>query len=324
MNVDPTTLSLIAVGAACAALGVWAGWAWLPPRKQLPPLPDVWALAERPVFSSSERRVYNQLRLAFPKYIVVPKLPLVRLCQPSTPDRAGHWYQLIGAIHVSFAVCNANGHVLLVIDLDNGRTHSRRSTQIKEAVLEACGIERVHCTAEALPTQSELRTLMGDGISSGGMGTGTGTGKVSSSDGGAMASLPSLPTQFVAEQHPYAEESATAAAAARERVAGDTPISAPITTPTPTLTPAPHATRSAAPPAPSPETWHDASVFLDSFFTGDDRPDVSRALRSPPQELPAAAPAHSAWPDLDGGVVADDRDDAPMPHAGERRIARRR
>src|SRR5919204_3914838 len=81
-------------------------------------LPDDWALTARPVFSTDERRVYRQLREALPHHIVLSKLALVRFCQPNDPHEVRYWYDLLGSIHVTFAICSANGRVLAAIDLD--------------------------------------------------------------------------------------------------------------------------------------------------------------------------------------------------------------
>ena len=89
-------------------------------RRPMPgpqPLPVEWDLVPRPVFTADERRVYRLLREALPHHVVLAKLPLVRFCQPSDPQRMRYWYELLGAIHVSFAICSANGRVLAAIDL---------------------------------------------------------------------------------------------------------------------------------------------------------------------------------------------------------------
>jgi GNAT superfamily N-acetyltransferase len=90
-------------------------------------LPSEWTLTARPVFSTDERRVYRQLREALPHHIVLSKLPLVRFCQPTDPQEVRYWYELLGSIHVTFAICSANGRVLAAIDLDTDRSSSRRA-----------------------------------------------------------------------------------------------------------------------------------------------------------------------------------------------------
>lgn len=130
------------------------------PAKKPAPLPTEWALTPRPVFSSDERRVYRRLREALPHHVVLTKLPLVRFCQPSEPADVRFWYELLGAIHVTFAVCSANGRVLAAIDLDTERGGSRRAAQIKQSVLSACRVRHLRCPVDNLPTVAELQLLV--------------------------------------------------------------------------------------------------------------------------------------------------------------------
>jgi len=146
-------LSLLAV---VAIVGVWI----LRRPKRLPPLPTEWSLSARPVFSTDERRVYKLLREALPHHIVLSKLPLVRFSQPSDPSQVRFWYDLLGAINVTFAVCSANGRVLAAIDLDTDRGNSRRILQIKQSVLGACRIRYLRCPVDNLPTAAELQLLV--------------------------------------------------------------------------------------------------------------------------------------------------------------------
>ena len=139
-----------------------AGGLWLarnrPPKSR--PLPTEWTLTARPVFSSDERRVYRHLREALPHHIVLSKLPLVRFSQPTDPNEVRFWYQLLGSLNVTFAICSANGRVLAAIDLDNDRGDSRRATQIKQSVLAACRVRYVRCPVDHLPSIAELQLLV--------------------------------------------------------------------------------------------------------------------------------------------------------------------
>jgi Protein of unknown function (DUF2726) len=142
-------------------LGALVAWRW--PRRRVvqpAPLPNEWALSPRPVFSTDERRVYRQLREALPHHIVLSKLPLVRFCQPSDPNDVRYWYDLLGAIHVTFAICSANGRVLAAIDLDTDRGNSRRVMQIKQSVLGACRVRYLRCPVDNLPSIAELQLLV--------------------------------------------------------------------------------------------------------------------------------------------------------------------
>ncbi len=146
-------LSLLAV---VVLVGIWL---FRRPRR-VTPLPTEWSLSARPVFSTDERRVYKLLREALPHHVVLSKLPLVRFSQPSDPAEVRFWYDLLGAINVTFAVCSANGRVLAAIDLDTDRGNSRRILQIKQSVLGACRIRYLRCPVDNLPTAAELQLLV--------------------------------------------------------------------------------------------------------------------------------------------------------------------
>lgn len=124
------------------------------------PLPVEWALAGRPVFSTDERRIYRLLREALPHHIVLSKLPLVRFCQPTDQSEVRYWYDLLGTIHVTFAVCSANGRVLAAIDLDSERGSSPRIHQIKQSVMSACRVRYLRCPPDHLPSVAELQLLV--------------------------------------------------------------------------------------------------------------------------------------------------------------------
>ncbi len=152
---------IVALGVLCAVLLAALAWTLKPARKAAPkPLPTEWALTARPVFSTDERRVYRLLREALPHHIVLSKLPLVRFCQPNDPNEVRYWYELLGAHHVTFAVCSANGRVLAAIDLDTDRGNSRRVMQIKQSVLAACRVRYLRCPVDNPPTVAELQLLV--------------------------------------------------------------------------------------------------------------------------------------------------------------------
>jgi hypothetical protein len=141
-------------------LGATALWTLRLRNPKISPLPTEWTLTARPVFSTDERRVYRLLREALPHHIVLAKLPMVRFCQPTDPQEVRYWYTMLGAIHVTFAICSPNGRVLAAIDLDHDRAASRRSLQIKQSVLGACRVRYLRCPVDQLPTTAELQLLV--------------------------------------------------------------------------------------------------------------------------------------------------------------------
>jgi Protein of unknown function (DUF2726) len=173
-------VALAALGLLVVALAMWV----LQVRKQraAAPLPAEWTLTPRPVFSVEERRVYRLLREALPHHIVLSKLPLVRFCQPSNPTETRFWFELLGSIHVTFAVCSANGRVLAAVDLDTERGISRRAQLIKHSVLTACRVRYMRCPLEHLPSVAELQLLVpqGSGVARGPLPNGLPTHRPSS------------------------------------------------------------------------------------------------------------------------------------------------
>jgi hypothetical protein len=155
---SPYAVAVAVIALLACVAGVW--WWRARREKRALPLPREWSLAARPVFTADERRVYRSLRDALPHHVVLAKLPLVRFCQPVNPDEIAYWYELLGSIHVTFAVCSPNGRVLAAIDLDTERGSSRRVTQIKQAVLGACRVRYLRCPIDHLPSIAELQLLV--------------------------------------------------------------------------------------------------------------------------------------------------------------------
>lgn len=157
---QPTLAWILATLSAVLFLAAALVWRLGGASARRQKLPSEWALSPRPVFSTDERRAYKQLREALPHHVLLSKLPLVRFCQPIDPQEVRYWYELLGSVHVTFAICSANGRVLAAIDLDHDRSSSRRSAQIKQAVLAACRVRYLRCPPDHLPSIPELQLLV--------------------------------------------------------------------------------------------------------------------------------------------------------------------
>jgi len=155
-------LPWIALAVASTAFGIGLAIWLLKQRdqKKSVAMPKDWAVVPRPVFSTDERRAYRLLREALPHHVVLSKLPLVRFCQPTDPAEVRYWYDLLGAKHVTFAVCSTNGRVLAAIDLDTERGDSRRALLIKQSVLNACRVRYLRCPVDNMPSIAELQLLV--------------------------------------------------------------------------------------------------------------------------------------------------------------------
>ncbi len=124
------------------------------------PLPKRWELSPRPVFSHYERRLYKHLQQALPHHVILAKLPLVRICQPSRPGRVRYWFDLLGSVHVGFVVCSPAGRAMAALDLDDGRPTAARTQRIKEQVLRACHLPYLRCIPGHWPNYTELQQLV--------------------------------------------------------------------------------------------------------------------------------------------------------------------
>lgn len=160
----PYAIYWIAALAVCVlGLAISLVWALRRPAYANKGLPGEWSLTARPVFTTDERRVFRLLREALPHHVVLSKLPLVRFCQPTEAKEVRYWFDLLGASHVTFAVCSPNGRVLAAIDLEGERGATPRSLQIKHAVLSACRVRHLRCAMDQLPSVAELQLLVPQG-----------------------------------------------------------------------------------------------------------------------------------------------------------------
>lgn len=160
----PYAVYWIAALAVCVlGLAVSLVWALRRPAHANKGLPAEWSLTARPVFTTDERRVFRLLREALPHHVVLSKLPLVRFCQPTEAKEVRYWFDLLGAAHVTFAICSPNGRVLAAIDLEGERGVTPRSLQIKHAVLSACRVRYLRCAMDQLPSVAELQLLVPQG-----------------------------------------------------------------------------------------------------------------------------------------------------------------
>lgn len=151
---------IIALVACLGLLALTLVWVWRRSGDGGKQLPTEWSLTARPVFSTDERRVYRLLKEALPHHVILSKLPLVRFCQPTEAKEVRYWFELLGSVNVTFAICSPNGRVLAAVDLDSERSVSGRSLQIKQAVLGACRVRYLRCPIDNLPSPAELQLLV--------------------------------------------------------------------------------------------------------------------------------------------------------------------
>ncbi|WP_077033666.1 DUF2726 domain-containing protein [Pelomonas sp. KK5] len=164
MPVSSSIAWIVTIALGFVLMAMVLAWALLRrPATNAKSLPVEWSLTPRPVFSTDERRVYRLLREALPHHVILAKLPLVRFCQPVEATEVRYWFELLGAIHVTFAICSPNGRVLAAVDIDTSERNSAsasRSLRIKQSVLAACRVRYLRCPLDKLPTAAELQLLV--------------------------------------------------------------------------------------------------------------------------------------------------------------------
>ena len=147
---------MLASLSAVTLMGAIGLWLWCDRR----PPPARQALSPRPVLDSHERMFLRRLREALPQYVVLPRLPLARLCQPVNPRATRRWQRRLRGLEVDFAICTPNGRVVATLDVDAEHRGSARSRQLKQEVLGGCGIRQLDSPAHRLPSVAELQQVV--------------------------------------------------------------------------------------------------------------------------------------------------------------------
>lgn len=157
MTVLVWSIGLAFLGGAFAA---WAGLLWSR-RRQAQAWPHEWSISARPIFTAHERVLHRQLTSTLPDHVVLAKLPLLRFCQAVTLEQGPYWYEMLGPLYVSFAICNPGGRVLVAIDVEAEGADSRAS-RLKGAALQACRIRHVRLRPDMLPSPADVLAWVGD------------------------------------------------------------------------------------------------------------------------------------------------------------------
>jgi|GEM_PF-6899865 len=155
------TVLLLISGLMVMAFGAglwWAGRAKRNGASSRRTLPEEWPLISRNVTNYTERLVWQWLRETFPEYLVVPKLTITRFTSPTSRDEAKHWFDILGSIYCTFAVCNSRGSVIGCVDIVTGQHDLWRSNrQLKQSLLSQCGMAYWVVTPTALPERAAIR-----------------------------------------------------------------------------------------------------------------------------------------------------------------------
>ncbi len=157
-NVITGLMMVLAVG-----LGFGLHWGWLRFRaeKKLR-LPARWLLNARGLVTTEELDVWKWLRQAFSDHVVMVKVPVMRFTVPSTKDqptnKKQHWHELLNGVYCTFTVSNLDGKVVGCVDVPGKRGLPRAQREMKESLLQECGIGYTTVRGNSLPAGSAMRT----------------------------------------------------------------------------------------------------------------------------------------------------------------------
>lgn len=157
------TWLMIALGVVVgAALGALLHWAWMRRHAtQKLRLPVRWLMSARGLVTSEEQEVWQWLRQAFPDHVVMVKVPVTRFTIPSTNNRSEkkdqHLHDLLHGVYCTFAVSSLNGKVVGCVDLPGKRGLSKAQRDMKESLLQECGIGYTTVRTSSLPSRLAMR-----------------------------------------------------------------------------------------------------------------------------------------------------------------------
>ena len=125
-----------------------------------PPLPAKWPLRARGLLTGEEHDVLNWLREAFPKHLVMVKLPVVRFTIPLSKDTTSESKRLqalLDGVYCSFTVCTTGGNVAGCVDVPGKRGLPRGNRDLKESLLSDCAIAYTVVRGFDLPKAAAMR-----------------------------------------------------------------------------------------------------------------------------------------------------------------------
>ncbi|HYW58780.1 MAG TPA: DUF2726 domain-containing protein [Polaromonas sp.] len=149
---------ILAVG-----LGFGLHWGWLRFRaEEKQRIPSRWLLNARGLVTTEELEVWKWLRQAFADHVVMVKVPVMRFTVPSTRDQAQNkkqnWHELLNGVYCTFTVSNLDGKVVGCVDVPGKRGLTRAQREMKEGLLQECGIGYTTVRGGSLPAGSAMRT----------------------------------------------------------------------------------------------------------------------------------------------------------------------
>jgi Protein of unknown function (DUF2726) len=164
---DSLPLSSIALSATLALLLtlLWVRMRQRAGRREVrEPLDTIigWPPEAARVLTINERQAYDLLRRSMPGYLVLGQVPLSRFIRVPARHSYNEWLQRVGSLSADLLLCDAGSRVLAVIDIrsESESERSRRRHDRMAKVMRKAGIHVLTWREGALPSASEVRTMM--------------------------------------------------------------------------------------------------------------------------------------------------------------------
>lgn len=152
-----------AVGITAVAALWW--WATRPSGRKTAaePLTLAWSPRSDRALRKAEVATYFRLREALPQHIILSQVQMSRFLRVTTRLSYSGWMRRVGARCVDFLVCDADGMVVAVIELEPepiGGTLGSGVARRKHKVLKAAEIPVLYWDAAQLPSVAHIRATM--------------------------------------------------------------------------------------------------------------------------------------------------------------------
>lgn len=166
--------SILVLAAALVGLA-WALQSRFRRRRQAPAVsPTVMAqpMTIRPL-NAGERQAYRILIEAMPRgYLLLPQVALARFIKVSERTSYRGWYDRIGHRCVDFLVCNSEGELVVVVELDEQSNQSPQYQQVvrrKAKVLDEACVPVMQWNSADLPSVEQAREALEGAATDGGL-----------------------------------------------------------------------------------------------------------------------------------------------------------
>ena len=116
-----------------------------------------WQLSRRLLVNPEECQVWHWLCKTFPQHHVNIKIPVTRFTRPLEPEQGKSLYKLLDGVYCTFTVCSPNGRVLGCADVMGANGLSSNNRQLKQNLLDKCGIVYYVLRPVSLPATATIR-----------------------------------------------------------------------------------------------------------------------------------------------------------------------